>query len=229
MGAVLSFIKEAYFTLSVIAKTLSTLNTQFQSLLKRAIAPPGFPVPNPTTSFWQEDAPFPELSNIQGDIPAEADVVIVGSGITGAAAAKTLLELGGANGPRVVVLEARQLCSGATGRNGGHIKCTPYEQFPRLRKKLGPEKARDLVRFQLSHLKALLEVGAQFPAGQAREVETVDLFLHTTDFDKVKADIEETKPWIPEVTYTVWEKGEELRNKVSMNNLLLMATDLMIE
>lgn len=33
---------------------------------------------------------------------------------------------GGVNGravvPKIVLLEARQLCSGATGRNGGHVK-----------------------------------------------------------------------------------------------------------
>lgn len=52
-------------------------------------------------------------------VPTESDVVIIGAGISGASVAYHLLQQHkGLNRPRVTILEARQACSGATGRNG---------------------------------------------------------------------------------------------------------------
>lgn len=47
-------------------------------------------------------------------VPECADVVVVGCGITGASAARFLMEQ--SPGLDVVVLEAREVCWGATGR-----------------------------------------------------------------------------------------------------------------
>ncbi|KAI1131167.1 FAD dependent oxidoreductase [Nemania abortiva] len=80
----------------------------------------GLPTPNSTHSYWHRD-PSKTLLNhhTTPDLPATADVVVVGSGISGAFAARELV----AGGRRVVMLEAREACWGATGRNGGH--CQP--------------------------------------------------------------------------------------------------------
>ncbi|WZH39262.1 FAD dependent oxidoreductase-domain-containing protein [Fusarium acuminatum] len=127
MGAVISTVQSVTSTISAGLKTLASLHSEFSSLLTRAASAPGFPVPEPTQSYWLDDPPFPALCDIQDDdLPQEADVVIIGSGIAGASVAKSLLELSESK-LRVVVCEARQLCSGATGRNGGHIKSAPYE------------------------------------------------------------------------------------------------------
>ena len=48
---------------------------------------------------------------------ARADVVVVGGGLTGLSAALHLLE----KGVRVVVVEADEIGSGASGRNGGFV------------------------------------------------------------------------------------------------------------
>ena len=80
---------------------------------------------------------------------------------------------------------------------------------------LAAEKARDLVRFQLRHLDVLADVGARYPAGQVREVDTVDLFLHEDDFAKAKKYVEETAPWFPDFEFKMWKRGEEMRDKVS--------------
>lgn len=88
------------------------------SIYKRAAIPPGLPVSNPTTSYWQDppDADIADLRSTE-ELPKQADVVIIGSGITGSCIALEYLErTKGAES--VVVLEARQACSGATGRNG---------------------------------------------------------------------------------------------------------------
>lgn len=169
------------------------------------------------------DAPFPEIGDVLGEIPEEADVVVIGSGITGAAAVKTLCELsgdgisgnGGKKAPRIVVLEARQLCSGATARNGGHIKCTPHEEFSRLRKTLGEERARKIVRMQMRHLDVLKQVGEELPWGEVREVETLDVFLEEDGFERARRGVDEMKGWMPEFEVFVWE-GERMREKVSL-------------
>lgn len=50
------------------------------------------------------------------ELPGEADIVIVGSGITGTAAARYLAEDKRADGKSIILLEAREACWGATGR-----------------------------------------------------------------------------------------------------------------
>ncbi|EHA49082.1 hypothetical protein MGG_00410 [Pyricularia oryzae 70-15] len=86
---------------------------------ERGNIPVSLPVKNPTRSYWQ-DPPDQVIANLRSspDLTQDADVVIIGSGITGAAIAWHLLQ-DDAEGPypKVVMLEAREICSGATGRN----------------------------------------------------------------------------------------------------------------
>lgn len=75
------------------------------------------PTPMSTNSFWHsEPNNFLIGHRTTADLPPEADVVIVGSGITGASAARFLAEDERARGKRLVLLEAREACWGATGR-----------------------------------------------------------------------------------------------------------------
>jgi len=74
------------------------------------------PTPNSTKSYWHKD-PDPALMGHRTtiDLPQTADYVIIGSGITGAVAARTLKETVGKDAS-VLMLEAREACWGATGR-----------------------------------------------------------------------------------------------------------------
>jgi gamma-glutamylputrescine oxidase len=78
----------------------------------------------------------PGHARLEGRV--DADVAIVGGGLAGLSAALELAE----RGRRVVLLEARQLGSGASGRNGGQaihgLACAPGE----IESQLGPEAAR---------------------------------------------------------------------------------------
>ena len=65
-----------------------------------------------TASAWLVEAPFHVDST---DLPSDCDTVIVGAGMTGAS---TALHLARSN-VKAVVLEARVISGGATGRNGG--------------------------------------------------------------------------------------------------------------
>ncbi|KAM0513909.1 hypothetical protein ACHAPE_007264 [Trichoderma viride] len=217
MGAVISYLQGGITTITSVIRTLSALNAKYQSLLQRLHAGPFTPVDNPTVSYWMQKPPFPEICDFQGDLPEEADVVIVGSGITGAAAARTVLELSSSKtGLKVVVLEARELCSGATARNGGHIKCAPHEEFARLRRTLGEEKARKVVRMEMRHLEVLKDVGEEMKHGEVRVVETVDVCLDGEVFEKLKRSVRELREGMPEFEVLVWEK-DEARKKFGVN------------
>ncbi|KAL7931647.1 FAD dependent oxidoreductase domain-containing protein [Trichoderma chlorosporum] len=221
MGAVISSIRDGITAIGSVIRTISALNAKYQALLQRIHAGPFTPVENPTEPYWMRDAPFPDIGDVQGELPEVADVVVVGSGITAAAAVRTMLELSCSSGegkemPRIAVVEARQLCSGATARNGGHIKCAPHEEFQRLRKPLGEERARKAVRMQMRHLEVLKKVGERMPWGEVREVETVDVFLEEDAFEKAKKSVEDMKAWMPEFEIFSWEK-EEAREKFGVN------------
>ena len=89
-----------------------------------------------TSYYTATTAPAPSHPALAGDI--ETDVCIVGAGYTGLSAA---IELAGA-GYRVVVLEARNVGYGASGRNGGQI-CTGFSSSQeKIEAQLGQADAR---------------------------------------------------------------------------------------
>lgn len=223
MGSVISAVFDAFKGIKAALSLLSALSTEFNAALNRAAKLPGLPNPKPTQPYWLNNPPFPELVDIGSPrLPETADVAVIGSGIAGAAIVRSLLherrrrgtvsgsESGLPGDGKIVVFEARQLCSGATARNGGHIKPTAYEIFPRFRKMYGPERAAALTRFQLRHIDCLTELCASegIDAAEAREVETADLYLDEETFRKTVKDLAELKEWVPEVDVEVWESDE---------------------
>lgn len=102
------------------------------------------PTPTSSNSFWHsEPNEFLLGHRTTEDLPAEADIVIVGSGITGTSAARYLAEDERAKGKSIVLLEAREACWCATGRNGGH--CQP----------LLFDRASDVAEFELKNVAAV--------------------------------------------------------------------------
>jgi NADPH-dependent 2,4-dienoyl-CoA reductase/sulfur reductase-like enzyme len=79
---------------------------------KLSSATPGLPGAEPTLSFWS-NPPAP-VGTHRSSLPAHADAVIIGSGITGTSVARELLRSG--QHQVIVMLEARNACDGATGR-----------------------------------------------------------------------------------------------------------------
>jgi hypothetical protein len=123
MGGVYSSIAIARAVLQALISILK----EHRNLAARVYADPGLPHPNPVPSFWQhQKASLPEPLP---EVPEFADIVIIGSGITGASIARTILATTQSvlsperdKKLQVVVLDSRDTCNGATGRNGGHIK-----------------------------------------------------------------------------------------------------------
>lgn len=98
-------------------QTIKSLIRDYDIVMKRLALSPGIPQPNASVPYWT----IPPSSIAQHGKDAEllqrADIVIIGSGITGTSIAKALLELSSpTESIEIVMLEARDTCSGATGR-----------------------------------------------------------------------------------------------------------------
>lgn len=213
MGAILSSLNEAYRALFLAFAELHRSNTSFSAVLTRISSGPGLPQPQTTAPFWLNDPPFPELINIQSPkLPPQADIVIIGSGITGAAIAWTLTQQCKILNIKrnIVILEAREISSGATGRNGGHIKTASYRTFAELKKRIGVEKASEIVNFQLMHLGVLVGLCERegFEVAECRKVETVDLVLGEEEFMAAKEEVGDFEKVMEEVDIRVWEPEE---------------------
>lgn len=221
MGLIYSTLRTSYLNIKGLIEVVTSLNAEFSALRARISQSPGIPGLNPTMSFWEQDPPYPYLVNKQSPVlPTKAEIVIIGSGITGAAVAKTILEEwaggqagnGAEDGRKVVVLEARQFCSGATGRNGGQIKVVPYEAYVRIKKRLGSEPAKKIVEFQMRHLQHLLEVVRDegWEVAECREVETVDVFFHEDSWMKARKAVDTLRSEWKAVGdgVKVWDKEE---------------------
>jgi glycine/D-amino acid oxidase-like deaminating enzyme len=71
-----------------------------------------------TQSFWFDPELLPHLNvRTTEDLPTSASVVVIGAGLSGVSTVYWLTKSGCTD---VVLLESRHVCSGATGRNGGH-------------------------------------------------------------------------------------------------------------
>lgn len=189
--------------MSPILDNNSKLRAKIASLVA---ADPGLPRRSPTESFWQQP-PHHAVSNIQSpELRQEADVVVIGSGITGCSVTKALLEdIHESFGPAitVTVLEARTLCSGATGRNGGHLVSPMGHKFSDLAAEHGVDNAREMARFSMLNVERVQEMIATLPvhiqeASEVRPVTRVGCVVDEEMWVHHKASVEMFERELPE-------------------------------
>ena len=100
---------------------VGSLGLVLDKVVRRIGRSPGLPLPNPSQSYWMmPPSPISCHNAAPGvRVPEFSDIVIIGSGITGTSFARTILDWANEhreNLPHVIMLEAREACSGATGR-----------------------------------------------------------------------------------------------------------------
>src|SRR4051794_17558972 len=92
-----------------------------------------------TSSYWLSE---PWSAPAAGRSEGAVDVAVVGGGVTGCACAHMLAQAG----LSVVVLDAREIASGASGRNGGFALRGGAPAYDDACRRLGAEQARALWR-----------------------------------------------------------------------------------
>ncbi|KAI9731160.1 MAG: hypothetical protein M1834_005353 [Cirrosporium novae-zelandiae] len=188
---------------------------------------PGFPVPEPTEAYWQK--PPHSISDIQSSkLPSETSVAIIGSGITGASVAYHLLK----NDPTlsITIFEARTATSGATGRNGGHIKDVPYHNYIELMEAYGKGAAIKITKFKMAQKAAVQQAVLELEKEDAsrtelRSVESLDAIYDIQTWEHAKKARE---VWLGDFPgekerYGVYE-AEEARKKFGMPNVVGILT-----
>lgn len=182
---------------------------------ERSKIPVGPPISNPLPSYWQvPKSPLADVISPEAETPTTSpyDYAIIGSGISGAITAYNLLypkpsskatrswsssSLSSPTSsstpppPRIVLLEARSICSGATGRNGGHTKAASYRTYLQHRDKLGKEEALKIARLEYGNIRAthrlVEQLGIQCDNARCN---TVDLVYDQETFDQGKRAIQ---------------------------------------
>ena len=159
---------------------------RFPSIMEdRAAIKPELPCLNPTASSWQD--PPSKLASFRSStsLPETVDVVVVGSGITGATVAHELLKRDPDSS--VLMLEARTACSGATGRNGGHTKPAGYRDFLDNRKSIGSTEAAKIVKLQYQCMRAVHQFARKHDIScDSVEGDTVDVFYDENKWLKAR-------------------------------------------
>ncbi|KAJ7057680.1 FAD dependent oxidoreductase-domain-containing protein [Mycena amicta] len=121
---------------------------------------PGYPRHKPSVSFWLHNAQPSVIGKgyrTTSDLPASSDVTIICSGLSGAATAYFLLT-GSPSPTSVTLLEARELCDGATGRNGGHCRPDCYRDYTHYKEEFGTEQALKVIQNEMDTLILLEEI-----------------------------------------------------------------------
>ncbi|KAI0020269.1 FAD dependent oxidoreductase [Xylariomycetidae sp. FL0641] len=121
--------------------------------------PGPFPVANATVPYWRTEPHELDTYRSTETLPATQDIAIIGAGFAGAAAAYYLLHQSQSTGstpPRsVTILEAREACSGASGRNGGNLRPSNFVGVAARRRTHGLAAANEVGLFELANAEAV--------------------------------------------------------------------------
>lgn len=155
--------------------------------------PSGLPCVNSSASFWHsEPNSFLWGHRTTEQLPDKADIVIVGSGITGASIARFLAADDHAKSLSIVLLDAREICFGATGRNGGHCQPLLFDRTP------------DVAAFEVKNVHAVKSYIEEHAVPcEWRTVTGCRSFWVPRHFNAAKKDIEHLRKVNPELASQV--------------------------
>lgn len=115
------------------------------------------PVPHHTDPYWRSALDPLDKYRSTENLPSHCDTLIIGTGLSGVSTAHYLLNHPRSptspepGAPSILLVEARGACSGATSRNGGHLKPGFYS-LDYHRTLLGADEAARIARFEESQI-----------------------------------------------------------------------------
>lgn len=170
------------------------------------------PVPNPSAPYWLSEPHKLASFCSSATVPEQVDIAIIGTGIAGVLTAYHILKsYNGEKSPSVMLLDARDACSGATGRNGGHIK-TKLDSLKSWYEAHGPEAAAELVRWAEAQRHALQAIAEEENIDCEFQVRrSFDIFFDEAHAAELKAWLaarkEDGVSWLKD---TQWVEGPHL-------------------
>ena len=200
----------------------NSIGSKMRSLI---MADPGVPKENPTKAFWQE--PPHRLATIQSpNLQEKVDIAVIGSGITACSVATELLSQPEHAKSTLTVFEARELTSGATGRNGGHLITATIAEFSFLEEMYGTAAAAKIARFCTATLEKMHEVGSSNgkdikAQSETRRVEGTILFMDNDILDGFKNSVASYEAAVPEEKGNFIFHDQQQTREVSLNHCVL--------
>ena len=188
----------------------------------RANIPVGPPVADPLPSYWHNPKSV-LATDRRGDWDEPygdpCDTIIIGSGISGTMIAWNLLKRNHSN---IMILEAREACGGATGRNGGHTKAASYRSYLQHVEELGTEEALKIARMEYENIIETHRLAEELGIDcESKLCKTVDIIYDKATFELGKKAIhalradatEEEKQPGKMADYTIYDNADAVRKR----------------
>ncbi|KAE9401989.1 FAD dependent oxidoreductase [Gymnopus androsaceus JB14] len=176
----------------------------------------------PRNHFWLDSTPNANPLAKEGSTgplsTEEADVCIIGSGITGVSVAYHLanaVDRAKQEPLKVVILEARDFCSGATGRNGGHLTPIAFIDFGDLQARYGQQEALKALELEKHTANDVLEFISSQNIADAVDLVAgghVTMFATDGEYSRAKDDYEAAKAAGVDLEGVEWLSVEEMRS-----------------
>jgi glycine/D-amino acid oxidase-like deaminating enzyme len=144
---------------------------------------------NSTDSAWQVDK-SPLSDYFSSELPTKSNIVIIGTGFTGISTAYHILT--STSTSCVTLLEARQVCSGATGRNGGHLTPNIYSTtLSLLSNGFLPAEVVQYAQFELDNYETIMKIirDEELDCEFVRK-EHYDVAFSMNEFEDLKKNVE---------------------------------------
>ncbi|KAL5119246.1 hypothetical protein ACEQ8H_002733 [Pleosporales sp. CAS-2024a] len=175
-----------------------------------------FPVANAVPSYWREEVGSIDSHRSTTELPVEADIVVIGAGYAGASVVHHLVEESvrtKRSVPSILILEAREACSGATGRNGGHLKPDPLLRAASVLERHGKEVAEHVASFEARQVDAIGDLVAREHVNcDFEKTRVIDVCLYPKGRDKMRASIDRiTEVGISTASAIKYFSGEQAR------------------
>ncbi|KAF9694728.1 hypothetical protein EKO04_007408 [Ascochyta lentis] len=157
---------------------------------ERSRIPVGLPVADPLPSYWHDPkSPLADANDGRDDSHETYDYLIIGSGISGTMIAYNLLKT--RTNARIMMLEAREVCSGATGRNGGHTKAASYRSYLQHTEELGKKEALKIARLEYDNITETHRIADELQIECENKLcKTVDIIYDKPTFELGKLAIQ---------------------------------------